>query len=82
MGARLAPGAEAGTVESVKAASEIYCPVAGEVVAVNAALESTPELVNRDPYGEGWLFRVRLTQPPQDLLSASAYAEHIAAQAH
>ncbi|MBC7356163.1 MAG: glycine cleavage system protein GcvH [Desulfomicrobiaceae bacterium] len=82
VGARLTPGGEAGTVESVKAASEIYCPVAGEVVAVNAALESTPELVNQDPYGEGWLFRVRLTQPPQDLLSASAYAEHIAAQAH
>jgi glycine cleavage system H protein len=78
LGTRLAAGQEAGTVESVKAASEIYSPVAGEVIAANTKLESTPELINQDPYGEGWVFRIRITAAPQDLLDASAYAEHIA----
>jgi glycine cleavage system H protein len=50
-------------VESVKAASDIYSPVAGEVVEVNTALSDTPELINQDPYGEGWIFRLQLTGP-------------------
>ncbi len=82
VGTRLAPGQEAGTVESVKAASEIYCPVAGEVVAVNTELETSPEIVNRDPYGAGWLFRVRLTAPPEGLMDSAAYTAHIAGQGH
>lgn len=70
-------GQEAGVVESVKAASDLYAPVSGRVVAVNPALEETPELVNKDPYGEGWFYRIE----PKDLteldalLTADAYAD-------
>ncbi|MEY1662872.1 glycine cleavage system protein GcvH [Isoalcanivorax beigongshangi] len=71
----LEAGAEAGAVESVKAASDIYAPVAGTVVAVNDALEDTPELVNQDPYGDGWLFRLRINDAAEleQLLSADEY---------
>lgn len=63
-------------VESVKAASDVYAPVAGEVVAANGELEDSPELVNSDPYGEGWLFRVIPSNPSEldGLLSSDAYA--------
>ena len=71
----LAPGKEMGSVESVKAASDIYSPVAGEVIAVNEALADAPEKVNQDPYGEGWLVRVRLSARPSGLLDAAAYDE-------
>jgi glycine cleavage system H protein len=66
---------EFGTVESVKAASELYMPVSGEVVAVNTGLEDTPELVNQDPFGKGWLIRVRLVDPEEidDLLDVDEY---------
>jgi len=60
-------------VESVKAASDIYSPVAGEVVEVNTALSDTPELINQDPYGEGWIFRLQLTGPLDNLMDADAY---------
>lgn len=71
-------------VESVKAASDVYSPIAGTVVAVNDLLESTPELVNSDPYGKGWLFRVR---PDGDdalaaLLDADAYTKVVADEEH
>ncbi len=56
-------GDSCGEVESTKSVSEIYAPVAGEVTAVNAALDATPELVNSDPTGEGWIFEVRLADP-------------------
>ncbi len=64
-------------VESVKAASDIYAPVAGEVVAVNEALEDDPALVNTDPYGEGWLFAVKPAEEGavEDLLDAETYAQ-------
>lgn len=78
-GATLAAGQEMGSVESVKAASDIYCPVAGEVIAVNEALESAPETVNRDPYGEGWMIRVRLAGEPEGLLDAKGYEAAVAA---
>lgn len=67
-------------VESVKAASDIYCPVSGEVVVVNEALADTPEIVNNDPYGDGWLFSVRLDDPSEldQLMGADAYREHLA----
>lgn len=70
-------GGEAGVVESVKAASDIYSPVSGTIVEINAALEESPELANSDPYGEGWFFRVRLSDPAEldGLLDAEAYAE-------
>ena len=65
-----------GTIEAVKAVSDLYCPVSGEVIAVNEALEEDPALVNSDPYGEGWMIRVRLTDPSEldDLLTPEAYA--------
>ena len=68
-------GQEMGSVESVKAASEIYSPVSGEVVEINGELEATPEKVNSDPYGEGWLLRVRLSDEPAGLLSPEEYEE-------
>ena len=70
-------GAEAGVVESVKAASDIYAPVTGVVIAANEALEDAPERVNEDPYGDGWFFRIRPDDPGEleDLLDAAAYDE-------
>lgn len=68
-------GAEMGSVESVKAASELYAPVSGEVVAVNEELASAPELVNQDPYGKGWMIRVKLADKPQGLIGADEYAQ-------
>ena len=68
-------GQEMGSVESVKAASELYSPVSGEVIEVNDELEAAPEKVNADPFGEGWLIRVRLTEEPVSLLSPEAYEE-------
>jgi glycine cleavage system H protein len=66
-------------VESVKAASDIYSPVSGEVVVVNEALADSPEIVNNDPYGDGWLFSVKLddTGELDGLMDAEAYKEHL-----
>jgi glycine cleavage system H protein len=68
-----------GTIEAVKAVSELYAPVAGEVVEVNQKLESDPALVNRDPYGEGWMIALRVKTPADldSLLSPGAYRAHI-----
>lgn len=68
-----------GTVEAVKAVSDLYMPVNGEIVDVNAALNDDPSRVNSDPYGEGWMIRIRITEPSQldGLLDAGAYGEHI-----
>lgn len=68
-------------VESVKAASDIYSPVAGEVVAVNSELETNPALVNTDPYGAGWLFKVKLSNPAEisSLKTAADYRNQIGA---
>ncbi|HEY7776780.1 MAG TPA: glycine cleavage system protein GcvH [Kineobactrum sp.] len=78
LGDRLAAGDEAGVVESVKAASDIYAPVSGEVIAINEALEDEPETVNSDPYNDGWFFRLRPddTSELENLLGAEDYAEH------
>lgn len=78
-GATFAKGAVFGTIEAVKAVSELYCPVAGTVVEANAALQADPALVNRDPYGAGWMIKLRVQQPAElaDLLSATQYSEHI-----
>ena len=75
IGADLAAGDEAGVVESVKAASDIYAPVGGEVIAVNEALEDSPEIVNSDPYSDGWFFKLKAsdTSELEQLLSADAY---------
>jgi glycine cleavage system H protein len=68
-----------GTIEAVKAVSELYMPVAGEVVEVNAALDGDPAVVNRDPYGTGWMIALRLSDAKdlENLLTASAYRSHI-----
>jgi glycine cleavage system H protein len=78
----LAPGKEMGSVESVKAASDIYSPVAGEVLAVNEELEAAPEKVNESPYDAGWMARVRLSAPPSGLLDAKGYEKAIADESH
>jgi len=75
-------GSEMGSVESVKAASEIYAPVSGEIIEVNAALADAPEIVNQDPYGEGWLVKFKIAADPEDLLSADEYEELVAQDAH
>lgn len=77
-------GDESGVVESVKAASDIYSPLTGEIVEINEALTDTPELVNTDPYGDGWLFRMQPADESdlEELLDADAYAEHVAAEEH
>lgn len=74
--AELAIGAEAGVVESVKAASDIYVPVSGKIIAVNEALADDPELVNNDPYEDGWFFRMKPSDAAEleVLLTAEAYA--------
>lgn len=66
-------GAEIGSVESVKAASELYTPVSGEVVEVNTALEEDPGLVNREPFDDGWLVKIKLSEEPEELMDADAY---------
>jgi glycine cleavage system H protein len=68
-----------GTIEAVKAVSELYAPVAGEVVEVNGTLETDPAAVNRDPYGEGWMIALRVQRPSDldALLSPAAYRSHI-----
>jgi glycine cleavage system H protein len=80
-GRTLAQFAAFGVVESVKAVSDLFAPLTGEVTTANAALAGSPELVNQDPYGEGWMVRIRLTEPGEvdELLDAPAYDALIAA---
>jgi len=83
IGTRLEAGKPMGTVESVKAVSEVFAPVSGEVVEVNPALADSPDLVNRDPHGSGWMARVRLTTPgePSGLMNAAEYEAFLASGA-
>lgn len=84
VGKVLTPGQECGVVESVKAASDIYAPLAGTVLAVNEALSSAPEQINQDPYGTGWIFRLQLADASalDSLLDATAYGVLVAEEAH
>jgi len=68
-----------GTIEAVKAVSELYAPVAGTITAVNAALEGDPALINRDPYGAGWMVKLRVNNAAEldQLLGSAAYKQHI-----
>jgi glycine cleavage system H protein len=77
VGRNLKAGDACAVVESVKAASDVYAPLTGEIIESNSALEDSPELVNTDPYGDGWLFRMQLSDPSEleGLLDAKAYAE-------
>ena len=74
-GTQITQGQEMGSIESVKAASELYSPVSGTVIGANPALDASPELVNQDPYGAGWMLKVRLSEKPTGLLTAAVYAE-------
>lgn len=68
------------TVESIKAVSDVYCPISGEVFEVNEKLAESPELINKDPYGEGWIAKIRPTNLKADLknlMTAKQYAEYL-----
>jgi len=79
VGDEFAAGDDCAVAESVKAASDIYAPVAGEIVAINEELEDAPEKVNADPYGDGWMFRIKLEDASEldELLDAEGYASSI-----
>lgn len=82
-GRKLERGEAFGVIESVKAASDLYSPVAGTVTAVNERLSTNPELVNSDPFGEGWLLKVEIKGGlPTDLLDEAAYKREAEAGAH
>ena len=79
VGDKVTKGAPAGVVESVKAASEVFSPASGEIVAVNSALESEPSLINEDPMGKGWIAKIKLANPAEldDLMDEPAYQEFL-----
>jgi len=80
VGRTLSQGETFGVVESVKAASDVYAPVSGEVIAINEALLDTPETLNGDPYGEGWMLKLRASSLEADqanLLDATGYEQHV-----
>lgn len=83
VGAQLRAGQSLGTVESVKAVSEIFTPVSGEVTETNPALVDAPEKINSDPHGSAWLIKIRLADPkePASLMDAAAYEAYIAEKA-
>lgn len=84
VGAELGAGAECAVVESVKAASDVYSPVSGEVVEVNEVLAESPETINQEAYEAGWIFRLRLADPAEleALMDADSYAEHAESDEH
>ena len=79
VGSQLTAGDTCAVVESVKTASDIYAPISGQVTEINDALDTEPGTVNEDPYGDGWFFKVRLSNPEEinDLLSDEEYAEQV-----
>jgi len=84
VGAAISAEGECAVVESVKAASDIYSPLSGEVVEANELLADAPETINSDPYGEGWIFKLRLNNEGEldSLLDADSYSEAVAAEEH
>ncbi|HYR27013.1 MAG TPA: glycine cleavage system protein GcvH [Thermoanaerobaculia bacterium] len=83
VGTQLDANEELGTIESVKAVSDLFAPVSGEVVEINEALTDKPELVNTDNYGDGWLLKIRMSDPTEldDLMSAEEYEEFLETEA-
>ncbi len=81
VGSNYETGEDCAVVESVKAASDVYAPLAGKIVQVNTALADKPEIINSDPYGAGWLYKLKPEQPGEldELLNAAAYSAQIAA---
>jgi len=85
VGTQLDAGDELGSIESVKAVSELFSPVGGEVVEVNERLTEKPELVNTDPYGDGWLIKLRVADPTEIdelLMTAEEYDEYVETESH
>ncbi|PDV99826.1 glycine cleavage system protein GcvH [Candidatus Chloroploca asiatica] len=82
VGTVLTPGESFGVIESVKASSDLYAPIGGEVVAVNSDLEANQEPINQDPYGAGWLLRIRPSGEEEPLMDATAYAAYCEERAH
>ena len=84
VGATLTAGSECAVVESVKAASDVYAPLTGEVTEVNEALGDAPETINEDAYDAGWIFRMKIDNPAEmdDLMNAEAYTEHAESEEH
>jgi glycine cleavage system H protein len=82
IGTQLDQGKSLGSVESVKAVSDIYCPVSGEIVAINGELADHPEKLNTDPHGDAWLVKLKLSDPSQveNLMSAADYLSYIGAE--
>ena len=80
VGASVSAGGACGEIESTKSVSDLYSPLSGVVTAVNAALDTAPELINSDPYGEGWIFELELADAAlvEDLMDVSAYRENLA----
>ena len=83
IGDRLDKGGEFGTVESVKAVAELFMPISGKVLVVNSVLEGTPELVNQDPYGEGWMIEVKPGEPGEleTLMTRGVYLDYLKGKA-
>ncbi len=79
VGSELELGDEFGSIESVKAVSELFSPVSGQVVEINEALNDKPELVNTDPYGDGWMMKIKLTIPEEvdEMMTAEEYEEYV-----
>ncbi len=83
VGATITPGVSFGVIESVKASSDLYAPIGGEVLAVNSSLEADQEPINKDPYGDGWLLRVRPSGAEEEgLMDAEAYAKYCKEREH
>ena len=82
VGDKVEAGKPCGTVESVKAVSEIFSPVSGEVTETNAALAETPELINQDPHGKAWMIKVKLSAPLGELMSAEQYEKYASEESH
>jgi glycine cleavage system H protein len=85
VGTQLEAGDELGSIESVKAVSELFAPVGGEVVEINERLAEKPELINTDPYGDGWMVRVKVTDPSEVdelLMTAEEYDEYVETESH
>lgn len=81
VGETLGKGEALGTIEAVKTVSDIFMPVSGEVLEFNEALESNPEIINKDPYGEGWVVKIKITNPAEinQLMDAAQYKELVGA---
>lgn len=82
VGKKMSAGGDCGVLESVKSASDFYSPIAGEVIAVNEKLADSPDLVNKDPYGEGWLVKIKLDNPDdvKELMDSAAYQKFLEAK--